>query len=446
VKRRPTEPLAWNVAGAFALVFLLGAGFLATLAWQVIVTAWPGTLAQIVVDGSPTCSERLSHDASGDWVRLSGRPDAWLLPTSRGRELPRNASLRLRDGRWFCLDSLALRDGEHDVVPAMEQLQDWMRQFAQDERNLRRRARSGDTASSSESRRLNALARTIEVRWSLGQEFHRASILDVESFRPPLVTPWDRICLFSGNITEQFTAPSGTLAALLGTTLVTVLATLLASPLGLAAAIWLTEFSRPGIFSSLFHHSVQLLAGIPPIVFGTFGLVFLVRDAGNRLGGDLARPSLFWTALTLALLALPTVTRQARLSLLQVPHHLREASMAAGASRLQTFRRVVFPTVRKGFWAAILIGAVQAMAETAPLLLTGAVQLSGHALLDGNFPWLHPLGGFEHLGTRIFHNLEQQPPGPLGAGSAALACLLLASCTVAMRTLAAALRQTPRRP
>lgn len=446
MRRRPSEPLAWNVAGAFALLFLLGGGFLVTLAWQVVATAWPGPLREIVVDGVPTCSELLSHGPHGDWVRLSGQPDAWLLSPSPGRELPGNASLRLRDGRWFCLDSLELRDGERSVTPAMARLGDWMGQFSRDDRTLRSQARGGDTASSRESRRLTALARTVEVRWHLGPELHRASILDLESFRPPLTGPWDRFCQFLGNLREQFTTSSGTFPALLGTVLATVLATLLASPLGLAAAIWLTEFSRPGLFSSLFHHSVQLLAGIPPIVFGTFGLVFLVRDAGARLGGDLARPSLFWTALTLALLALPTVTRQARLSLLQVPHDLREASMAAGASRLQTFLHVVLPAARKGFWAAILIGAVQALAETAPLLLTGAVQLSGHALLDGNFPWLHPLGGFEHLGTRIFHSLEQQPPGPLGSGSAALACLLLASCTVAMRTLAAALRQSPRRP
>jgi phosphate transport system permease protein len=324
-----------------------------------------------------------------------------------------------------------------------EKLRGWVNSMDADRLRLRQQARDGQKSAALEYRRLASSESSLRLR--LDASGSEVSLSEIAILHPPAVGLAKRLAVFLDNLGGRLRTASGFAAALIGTALTTLLAAMFASPLGIAAAIWLSEFSRPGLFARLFRRSVQLLSGIPPVVFGAFGLVFLVRSVGPRLGAGFAAPSLLWASLTLGMLALPTVTRQAHLSLQRVPSHLREASLSCGASRLQTLLRVVLPASARGLFSAVLMGAVQALAETAPILLTGAVQLSGRAILDGTFPFFHPLGGFEHLGSHIFYGLEQLPPGPSGAGMESLACLILAASSMGLRALAAELRH-PRSP
>ncbi len=439
--RRPIEPLAWSVAGLFVLLLSASTLVLASFLASALADDWPGPLRMAQLDGRATCLEIRSRAPEGAWARISGRPDAWFLPTATldaSHPAGAWATLQLRDGRWFCAPQLSVLDQGRPVALGFSELRDWMNSMAADRDRLRRQARDGQESSAQEYRRLAAAESSLRLRLDgTGQD---VSFSDVATLHPPAASFTARLGIFLANLHSHLRSPSGFPAALVGTALTTLLAALLASPLGIAAAIWLSEFSRPGLFARLFRRSVQLLSGIPPVVFGAFGLVFLVRGIGSSLGGGLAAPSLLWASLTLGLLALPTVTRQAHLSLQRVPSHLREASLSCGASRLQTLLRVVLPASARGLLSAVLMGAVQALAETAPILLTGAVQLSGRAILDSTFPFFHPLGGFEHLGSHIFYGLEQLPPGPSGAGMESLACLILAGSAMGLRALAAELR------
>lgn len=449
MRRRPAEPLAFWVTAAFALLFAASLSLLAALAWTVVRGAWPGTLLQVRVHGEPTCAEDLGEHGTGRWLRLSGQPDAWQVAHEELSGIRPDAGLAavlLRDGRWHCADRIELEEpGRRAGLPARE-LGQWIASFRSDMDRLQARARSGEALAIEEFRRLHVLGSMVRVRLHLADRSGTVPLESIRRVRPEAPTFPERLRIFLGTLRDQLASSPTSFASLTGTVLATLLATLLASPLALAAAIWLSEFSRPGPLTWWFRQSVQLLSGVPPVVFGAFGLVFLIRTAAPATVPDLATPSLLWASLTLTLLALPTVTRQAHLALLQVPSSLREASLCAGASRLQTLRLVVLPTARRGLLGAVLMGAIQALAETAPLLLTGAVQLSGHPLVDAHAPWLHPGGGFEHLGTRIYHGIEQLPPGPLGTGAIALCCLLLALSSIALRTWAASLRRTESQP
>jgi ABC-type phosphate transport system permease subunit len=429
--------------GAFALLVGISLLALGSLAWLVARDAWPGPIRLVPIDGKPVCVERLGSTPDGEWIRRSGRSDAWLLPKSAfATERPAggSAAILLRDGRWFCSEAMELSEpGKVSRLPTRE-LTRWIEAFGDDKARLGSRARSGDTMAAAEFLRLHDRARLERIRLRVDDSVREIPVEEIRSLRPEDATVPERIGLWWQELGFQVESGPGSLAALTGTVLATLLATLMASPLAVAAAIWLSEFAPPGRLTWLFRHSVELLAGIPPVVFGAFGLVVLIRTAAPRLAPSFAVPSLLWASTTLAFLALPTVTRQAHLALSQVPAHLRKASLTCGATRLQTFLRIVLPAARRGLSAAILMGMVQALAETAPLLLTGAVQLAGHSLLDVQAPWLHVGGGFEHLGTRLYHGLEQFPPGPLGVGSGSLSCLLLAASAIALRTWASHLR------
>lgn len=449
MRRRPAEPLAFWVTGAFALVFAASLGLLAGLSWTVLRGAWPGPILQLQIRGEPTCAEDLGVHGTGRWLRLSGYPDAWQLPreeVSNAAPSKHLGAILLRDGRWFCTEAIQLQEpGQASALPTRE-LGQWIDAYRSDLDRLQARARSADTMAIAEFQRLNALGSRVVVRLGLGTWTTVVPLESIRRVRPEDPSPLETLQLFLGTLRDQLASSPTSFASLTGTVFATLLATLLASPLAIAAAIWLSEFSRPGPLTWWFRQSVQLLSGVPPVVFGAFGLAFLIRTAAPATVPELASPSLLWASLTLALLALPTVTRQAHLALLQVPSSLREASLCAGASRLQTLRLIVLPTARRGLLGAVLMGSIQALAETAPLLLTGAVQLSGQPLINDQAPWIHPGGGFEHLGTRIYHGIEQLPPGPLGSGAIALCCLLLALSSISLRTWAASLRRAESQP
>ena len=276
--RRPIEPLAWSVAGLFVLLLAASTLVLASFLASALADDWPGPLRMAQLDGHATCLEIRSRAPEGAWVRISGRPDAWFLPTATldaSHPAGAWATLQLRDGRWFCAPQLSVLDQGRPVTLGFSELRDWMNSMAADRDRLRRQARDGQESSAQEYRRLAAAESSLRLRLDgTGQD---VSFSDVATLHPPAASFTARLGIFLANLHGHLRSPSGFPAALVGTALTTLLAALLASPLGIAAAIWLSEFSRPGLFARLFRRSVQLLSGIPPVVFGAFGLVFLVR-------------------------------------------------------------------------------------------------------------------------------------------------------------------------
>ena len=157
----------------------------------------------------------------------------------------------------------------------------------------------------------------------------------------------------------------GILPAIVGTVYLVIGTTIFALPLGVLAAVYLSEYAKPGTFTRLIRLSIVNLAGVPSVVYGRFGLglfVMLLHFGASLLSGSL----------TLAILTLPVVITASEEALSAVPQSFRDASMALGATKWQTTVRVVLPNAVSGIITGMILGIGRAAGETAPILFTVA--------------------------------------------------------------------------
>ncbi len=157
----------------------------------------------------------------------------------------------------------------------------------------------------------------------------------------------------------------GLLPAIIGTVSLVALTGLIAAPLGVGAAVYLSEYARSGPLVRLIRLAIVNLAGVPSVVYGLFGLALFVMLLGFGR-------CLLAGACTLALLVLPLVITASEEALRQVPGRLREASFGLGATRWQTVRRVVLPNALPGMITGLILSVGRAAGETAPILFTAA--------------------------------------------------------------------------
>jgi len=156
--------------------------------------------------------------------------------------------------------------------------------------------------------------------------------------------------------------PGGIMPAVVGTVWLVVGATLFAVPLGVGAAVFLTEYAEQGGFTAVVEIATNALWSTPSIVFGLFGAAFLIP----RLGGN---ESLLAGMLVLGFMLLPLVLITSREAILAVPDEYRDASAALGVSRWETIRSVVLPTAMPGVITGVILGVGRIAGETAPLIL-----------------------------------------------------------------------------
>jgi len=173
---------------------------------------------------------------------------------------------------------------------------------------------------------------------------------------------------FTSDPTGRFLGDAGGIkSAILGTIEIVALATAMAAPIGIGVAVWLTEFGRRGRFAQTVRYFVDVMTGVPSIVFGLFIYITLVLTG---VGGSFAG----WKgSLALALLMLPIVTRSAEVVLELVPDSLREAGLALGAPRWKVIGRIVLPAALPGIVTGVLLSIARAAGETAPLLFTATI-------------------------------------------------------------------------
>lgn len=157
----------------------------------------------------------------------------------------------------------------------------------------------------------------------------------------------------------------GVAPAIIGTFYLTVGSILFALPLGLACAIYLCEYSPKGFLVNIIRMSINNLAGVPSVVFGLFGLAVFVKFF--KFGVSILSGSL-----SLGILVLPVIISATQEALLAVPHSIREASFALGASRWQTIKRVVLPNAMPGILTGVILSIGRVAGETAPILFTAA--------------------------------------------------------------------------
>lgn len=157
---------------------------------------------------------------------------------------------------------------------------------------------------------------------------------------------------------------------LLGTFYLTIGAMLFAIPMGLIAAIYLTEYAPENALVSFLRTCISTLAGVPSIVFGLFGLAFFI----NTLGVSHSK-SVLVGSMTLALMILPTVIRASEEAILAVPRTFKEAALSLGAGRWHTVLTVILPAALPGILTGIVISMGRAAGETAPIIFTAAVSV-----------------------------------------------------------------------
>ncbi|MBF0495550.1 MAG: phosphate ABC transporter permease PstA [Deltaproteobacteria bacterium] len=163
----------------------------------------------------------------------------------------------------------------------------------------------------------------------------------------------------------------GIFPAIIGTFYLTIGSSLIALPLGVASAIYLSEYAREGWLLKLIRLGIQNWAGVPSVVFGLYGLALFVVFLGFGV-------SILAGSLTLGFLILPTVIGASEEAFRQVPSTFREASLALGATKFQTICRVVLPSALPGVLTGSILGIGRAAGETAPIMFTAATFYTKH--------------------------------------------------------------------
>jgi phosphate transport system permease protein len=175
---------------------------------------------------------------------------------------------------------------------------------------------------------------------------------------------------------------AGVLPMIVGTAARVILMTLFVIPIGVTTAIYLSEYAHGGwLITRIIRGAVNNLAGVPSIVFGLFGLGFFISFIGGRIDDLLlphrpepvwGKPALLWASLTLAVMTLPVVIVATEESLRAIPVGLREASLALGATKLETVFKIVVPQALPGILTGGILAISRAAGEVAPILFTGA--------------------------------------------------------------------------
>ncbi len=204
----------------------------------------------------------------------------------------------------------------------------------------------------------------------------------------------------------------GIRSAIFGTLEIVGLATLISVPIGIGVALYLTEYGKDSRFAQVVRYFIDVMTGVPSIVFGLFIYIVLVisHTGGSGFAG--------WKgALAVSLLMLPIVVRSSEVVLMLVPDSLREAALALGAPRWRMITRVVLPTSRTGLITGSLLAVARGMGETAPLLFT----VSSAFVLSGNIN-----AQMNTLPVQIFTDIKSPEPAIIArAWGAALTLVAL---------------------
>ncbi len=185
----------------------------------------------------------------------------------------------------------------------------------------------------------------------------------------------------------------GIFPAIVGTAVMTIIMAIAAVPFGVITAIYLAEYAdEKSVIAKTIRFAVKTLAVVPSIIFGLFGLGFFIGFIGKNIdgilnGGELkwGQPNILWASLTMALLTLPVVIVSVEEAIRTIPKDMREASLALGATKWQTIRKVVIPGSVSGILTGTILAVSRGAGEVAPILFTGAAYFLSdlpHSLSD----------------------------------------------------------------
>ncbi|WP_372864223.1 phosphate ABC transporter permease PstA [Spongiibacter sp.] len=291
------------------------------------------------------------------------------------------------------------------------------------------------------------------VETAQGQRREQRVSTVVKAYRPNTMTLLDKLGFYVDKFGEFLTdepreanTEGGIFPAIFGTVIMVLIMSILVTPFGVIAAVYLREYAKQGLMTKIVRIAVNNLAGVPSIVYGVFGLGFFIYFVGAEIDQALfaealpsptfGTPGLLWASVTLALLTLPVVIVATEEGLARIPRNLREGSLALGATKAETLWRVVLPMTSPAMMTGLILAVARAAGEVAPLMLVGVVKLAPSLPVDGNFPYFHLDQKFMHLGFHIY-DVGFQSPNVEAARPLVYATALLLVVIIALLNLSA---------
>lgn len=299
--------------------------------------------------------------------------------------------------------------------------------------------------------KINRDSMTAEVAGGKIVEVQLAKI--VRAFRPNDMSIGQKMGHYAAKLWEfvsddprEANTEGGIFPAIFGTVMMVLLMSLLVTPFGVIAAVYLREYAKQGFVTRLIRIAVNNLAGVPSIVYGVFGLGFFVYFLGGNIDDlffpeakpapTFGTPGLMWASLTLALLTVPVVIVATEEGLSRIPRAVREGSLALGATKFETLMKVVLPMASPAMMTGVILAIARAAGEVAPLMLVGVVKLAPSLPLDGNYPFIHLDQKFMHLGFHIY-DVGFQSPNVEAARPLVYATALLLVMVIALLNMSA---------
>jgi len=229
----------------------------------------------------------------------------------------------------------------------------------------------------------------------------------------------ESIWLFVSDEPREANTEGGIFPAIFGTVMMVLIMSVIVTPFGIIAAVYLREYASQGFLTRIVRIAVNNLAGVPSIVYGVFGLGFFIYFLGGNIdqlffpealpAPTFGTPGILWASLTLAILTVPVVIVATEEGLSRVPKAIREGSLALGATKWETLWKTVLPMASPAMMTGLILAVARAAGEVAPLMLVGVVKLAPSLPLDGDFPYLHLDRKFMHLGFHIYDVGFQSP-------------------------------------
>jgi phosphate transport system permease protein len=264
------------------------------------------------------------------------------------------------------------------------------------------------------------------VRTADGREKELPISAVVRAFQPNRMTWSERFRLYVTRLWEfiweeprESNTEGGVFPAIFGTVMMVLIMSVVVAPFGVIAALYLREYANQGPLVRVVRIAVNNLAGVPSIVFGVFGLGFFIYFVGGTIdhlfyAEALPTPTygtggILWASLTLALMTVPVVIVATEESLAAIPREWREGSLALGATKWETIRKIVLPGALPGILTGMILAMARGAGEVAPLMITGVVKLAPTLPLDGYPPFFHLERKFMHLGFHIYDVGFQSP-------------------------------------
>ena len=248
----------------------------------------------------------------------------------------------------------------------------------------------------------------------------------VRAYQPNGLNLFEKIVLYIQKIGEfifddprEANTEGGIFPAIFGTVMMVLLMSVLVTPFGVIAAVYLREYAKQGAVTRIIRIAVNNLAGVPSIVYGVFGLGFFIYFLGGNIdqlfyaealpSPTFGTPGILWSSLTLAILTVPVVIVATEEGLSRIPKAIREGSLALGATKAETLWRTVLPMATPSMMTGMILAIARAAGEVAPLMLVGVVKLAPSLPLDMNAPFFHLERKFMHLGFHIYDVGFQSP-------------------------------------